>query len=202
MRTKGWRAQDTKIECVRNILDLQYLAGYFTTDVSQGQLRVVRIFPGNLSRSRRTVSGGFLFSDRNLDSLEPGPSRARYFPRDMLLLTTTARERAWRLLKIHSQFFDYVFLELSRRFCICMETRVTVHTQSQTNRNLHLCPGLVLLLELESSNVLGHLLTMRHRKAFGAHVSENLHRDQVIAVCAPFERYLSLSTRIPGRSWV
>ena len=24
MRTKGWRAQDTKIECVRNILDLQY----------------------------------------------------------------------------------------------------------------------------------------------------------------------------------
>ena len=25
-------------------------------------------------------------------SLEPGPSRARYFPRDMLLLTTTARE--------------------------------------------------------------------------------------------------------------
>ena len=49
-------------------------------------------------------------------SLEPGPSRARYFPRDMLLLTTTARERAWRLLKIHSQFFDYVFLELSRAF--------------------------------------------------------------------------------------
>ena len=35
-------------------------------------------------------------------SLEPGPSRARYFPRDMLLLTTTARERAWRLLKISS----------------------------------------------------------------------------------------------------
>ena len=33
-------------------------------------------------------------------SLEPGLSRARYFPRDMLLLTTTARERAWRLLKI------------------------------------------------------------------------------------------------------
>ena len=26
MRTKGQRAQDTKIECVRNILDLQYLA--------------------------------------------------------------------------------------------------------------------------------------------------------------------------------
>ena len=39
-------------------------------------------------------------------SLEPGPSRARYFPRNMLLLTTTARERAWRLLKITSQFFD------------------------------------------------------------------------------------------------
>ena len=35
-------------------------------------------------------------------SLEPGPSRARYFPRDLLLLTTTARERAWRLLKISS----------------------------------------------------------------------------------------------------
>ena len=27
------------------------------------------------------------------NSLEPGPSRARYFPREMLLLTTTARER-------------------------------------------------------------------------------------------------------------
>ena len=26
------------------------------------------------------------------------------------------------------------------------------------------------------------------RKAFGAHASENLHRDQVFAVCAPFER--------------
>ena len=40
---------------------------------------------------------------RPLDcSLEPGPSRARYFPRDMLLLTTTARERAWCLLKITS----------------------------------------------------------------------------------------------------
>ena len=49
-------------------------------------------------------------------SLEPGPSRARYFPCDMLLLTTTAQERAWRLLKIHGQFFDYVFLELSRAF--------------------------------------------------------------------------------------
>ena len=46
----------------------------------------------------------------------PGPSRPRYFPRDMLLMTTTARERAWRLLKILSQFFDYVFLELSRAF--------------------------------------------------------------------------------------
>ena len=34
----------------------------------------------------------------------------------MLLLTTTARERAWRLLKIRSQFFDYVFLELSLAF--------------------------------------------------------------------------------------
>ena len=39
-------------------------------------------------------------------SLEPGHSRAGYFPRNMLLLTTTARERAWRLLKITSQFFD------------------------------------------------------------------------------------------------
>ena len=28
-----------------------------------------------------------------LSSLEPGPSRARYLPRDMLLLTTTAQER-------------------------------------------------------------------------------------------------------------
>ena len=35
----------------------------------------------------------FLFSARGTyASLEPGPSRARYFPRDMLLLTTTARE--------------------------------------------------------------------------------------------------------------
>ena len=41
-------------------------------------------------------------------SLEPGPSRAWYFPRDMLLLTTTAQERAWRLLKITSQLLDYM----------------------------------------------------------------------------------------------
>ena len=83
-----------------------------------------------------------------------------------------------------------------------METRVTVHTQSQTNRNLHLFPGLALLLVLEPSKVPGHLLIMRHRKAFGAHVPENLHRDQVIAACAPFERssVFCLSTRIPGRS--
>ena len=40
-------------------------------------------------------------------SLEPGPSRARYFPRDMLLLTTTARERAWRLLKITSPLIGW-----------------------------------------------------------------------------------------------
>ena len=41
------------------------------------------------------------------NSLEPGPSRARYFPRDMLLLTTTARERAWRLLKITSPLIGW-----------------------------------------------------------------------------------------------
>ena len=40
-------------------------------------------------------------------SLEPGPSRARYFPREMLLLTTTARERAWRLLKITSTLIGW-----------------------------------------------------------------------------------------------
>ena len=40
-------------------------------------------------------------------SLDPGPSRARYFPRDMLLLTTTARERAWRLLKITSPLIGW-----------------------------------------------------------------------------------------------
>ena len=39
-------------------------------------------------------------------SLEPGPSRARYFPRDMLLLTT-ARERAWYLLKISSSLIGW-----------------------------------------------------------------------------------------------
>ena len=40
-------------------------------------------------------------------SLEPGPSRARCFPREMLLLTTTARERAWRLLKITSPLIGW-----------------------------------------------------------------------------------------------
>ena len=51
-------------------------------------------------------------------SLEPGPFCARHFPGDVLLLATTARERAWRLPRIHSQFFDYVFLGLSRAFTI------------------------------------------------------------------------------------
>ena len=41
-------------------------------------------------------------------SLEPGPSSARYFPRNMLLLTTTARERAWRLLKITSPLIGWL----------------------------------------------------------------------------------------------
>ena len=36
-------------------------------------------------------------------SLEPGPSRARYFPRDMLLLTTTARERFSNPGKCHNR---------------------------------------------------------------------------------------------------
>ena len=35
-------------------------------------------------------------------SLEPGPSRARYFPRDMLLLTTTAWERLSRAVGVNS----------------------------------------------------------------------------------------------------
>ena len=42
-------------------------------------------------------------------SLEPGPCRASYFPRYMLLLTTTARERAWRLLKIIRQILAFYF---------------------------------------------------------------------------------------------
>ena len=42
-----------------------------------------------------------------MSSLEPGPSRARYFSREMLLLTTTARERAWRLLKITSPLIGW-----------------------------------------------------------------------------------------------
>ena len=64
------------------------------------------------------VSDLVLFQDRinvtlisctssTTNSLEPGPSRARYFPRDMLLLTTTARERAWRLLKITSPLIGW-----------------------------------------------------------------------------------------------
>ena len=36
--------------------------------------------------------------DNDFSSLKPAPSRARYFPRDMLLLTTTAREMVWFLL--------------------------------------------------------------------------------------------------------
>ena len=42
MRTKGWRAQDTKIECVRNILDLQYFERkdrYVSRKISLEQLR-------------------------------------------------------------------------------------------------------------------------------------------------------------------
>ena len=47
------------------------------------------------------------FAAPRSSSLEPGPSRARYFLRDMLLLTTTARERAWRLLKISSSLIGW-----------------------------------------------------------------------------------------------
>ena len=54
------------------------------------------------------VFGGNVASCSGLASLEPGPSRARYFPRDMLLLTTTARERAWYLLKITSPLIGWL----------------------------------------------------------------------------------------------
>ena len=75
-----------------------------------------RLVADRAGRTSRGESSASIARDHCCTSLEPGPSRARYFPRDMLLLTTTARERAWRLLKIHSQFFDYVFLELSGAF--------------------------------------------------------------------------------------
>ena len=66
------------------------------------------------SPSSQPISGPVIFSKRQalsravvVNSLEPGPSRARYFPREMLLLTTTARERAWRLLKITSPLIGW-----------------------------------------------------------------------------------------------
>ena len=55
---------------------------------------------GEQSEKSQETGNGPPASVASRCSLEPGPSRARYFPRDMLLLTTTARERAWRLLKI------------------------------------------------------------------------------------------------------
>ena len=42
------------------------------------------------------------FAAGDKSSLEPGPSRARYFPRDMLLLTTTARESLSRAVVVNS----------------------------------------------------------------------------------------------------
>ena len=57
----------------------------------------------------KTLEKAHFLSRPNRVCLEPGPSRARYFPRDMLLLTTTARERAWYLLKIISQILAYYF---------------------------------------------------------------------------------------------
>ena len=57
--------------------------------------------------SRAYITNLLLVLARVHNSLEPGPSRARYFPRDMLLLTTTARERAWRLLKITSPLIGW-----------------------------------------------------------------------------------------------
>ena len=110
----------------------------------------------------------------------------------MLLLTTTARERAWRLLKIHSQFFDYVFLELSRAFTFVwtlLSPYIRSHKPTETFifAQAWLCWSSNLRRYRAISD---QLLSGDHaaRKAFGAHVSENLHRDQVFAaVCAPFE---------------
>ena len=48
-------------------------------------------------------------TDQLFANLEPGPSLARHFSHDMLLLTTTAREGAWCLPKITSQFFTMYF---------------------------------------------------------------------------------------------
>ena len=76
-----------------------------------------------------------------LPSLEPGPSRAGYFPRYMLLLTTTARGKGLAFTKNNPPDFGLLFLAQFARFSIRTETEATVHTHSQTNRHLHFCPS-------------------------------------------------------------
>ena len=49
-------------------------------------------------------------------SLEIDPSRARHSPRQLLLMTMNARERAWRLLKYNPPEFAYYFNHSSRAF--------------------------------------------------------------------------------------
>ena len=50
MRTKGRRAQDTKIECVRNILDLQFVIDYAYKDA------FVKV--ANVKSERKCSQGG------------------------------------------------------------------------------------------------------------------------------------------------
>ena len=61
--------------------------------------------PRPKSRRQHINEGWAWFEARPGVRLEPGPSRARYLPRDMLLLTTTARERGLVLERFRAGHF-------------------------------------------------------------------------------------------------
>ena len=79
---------------------LYYMERKFPDKGQEVPCREKKTVDGDLAESIKHRASRRFGAAGSSPSLEPGPSRARYFPRDMLLLTMTAQERAWRLLKI------------------------------------------------------------------------------------------------------
>ena len=110
-------------QCFKNIpAEFQsrptFLAGFFSKRVTDDDDRRKTFFLASCSEYSSLIyrvvtmeyrtgdRGDACISSRSALSLEPGPSRARHFPRDMLLLTTTARERAWHSASFLQLSFD------------------------------------------------------------------------------------------------
>ena len=131
-------------------------------------------------------------------SLEPGPSRARYFPRDMLLLTTTARERlpseGVRKFSKCLPAFPYAWSFLKR-------TTFTVRCCSRSF-GLRLCDSFRPLRKLSDIDAPACAQRLHvHTHQYPTH-STHAYTLWKRAVCPPAQTiYLSAAFTSPSKSW-